>query len=82
MGRQDAKKVLLKEFHQFKNMDVMEALDPDKLTPQKIKDALGMIGAIQEKCDHTPEVPNLKYLCRREEGMWQVLEGRGDGITD
>jgi hypothetical protein len=60
----------------------MESLDPDKLTPQKTKDALGMIGAIvQEKCDHTPKVPNLKYLCRLEEGMWQVLEGR-DGITD
>jgi Histone chaperone involved in gene silencing len=57
----NAEKVLLKEFHQFKDMDVMEALDPDKLTPQQIRDALGMISVLQEKRDHTPEDPSLKY---------------------
>lgn len=70
----DAEKVLLKEFHQFKNMDVMEALDPDKLTPQQIKDALGMISVLQEKRDHTLEDPSLKYRgCadgRKQRGLY------------
>jgi AAA ATPase containing von Willebrand factor type A (vWA) domain len=74
----DAEKVLLKEFTQFKDMDVMEALDPDKLTPQQIKDALGMIGVIQEKRNHTPEAPKLKYRgCadgRKERGKYTKEE--------
>ncbi|CAK9034338.1 CCHC-type domain-containing protein, partial [Durusdinium trenchii] len=74
----NAEKVLLKEFTQFKDMDVMEALDPDKLTPQQIKDALGMIGVIQEKRNHTPEAPELKYRgCadgRKERGKYTKEE--------
>jgi AAA ATPase containing von Willebrand factor type A (vWA) domain len=57
----EGEKCLLKEFTQFKNMDVMDALDPDKLTAEQIKEALGMISVLQEKRDHTPQVPNLKY---------------------
>jgi Reverse transcriptase (RNA-dependent DNA polymerase). len=74
----DVEKVLLKEFTQFKDMDVMEALDLDKLAPQQIKDALGMIGIIQEKRNHTPEAPELKYRgCadrRKERGKYSKEE--------
>jgi hypothetical protein len=59
-------------------MDMMEALDPDRLTPQQIKDALGRIGVIQEKRNHTPEAPELKYQgCadgRKERGKYAKEE--------
>jgi hypothetical protein len=57
----NAEKVLMKEFAQFKDMDVMEALDPDLLTKEQIQQALNMVNIIQEKRDHTPENPHLKF---------------------
>lgn len=60
-------KCLLKEFAEFKNMDVMEAVDPGSLTPEQKHGALGMVSVIQEKRDHTPEQPHLKYqACANE----------------
>jgi Nucleic-acid-binding protein possibly involved in ribosomal biogenesis len=56
----EAEKMLLKEFQQFKNMDVMDVLDPDSLTPEQKMEALGMVNILQEKRDHTPENPSLK----------------------
>lgn len=74
----NAEKVLLKEFHQFKNMDVMEAVDPNSLTEQQKNGALELIGVIQEKRDHTPEVPHLKYRgCangRKQRGLYTKEE--------
>mmetsp|Transcript_13911 Transcript_13911/g.26194 ORF Transcript_13911/g.26194 Transcript_13911/m.26194 type:complete len:735 (+) Transcript_13911:3-2207(+) len=57
----DGEKQLVREFTQFKNMEVMEAVDPDKLTPEQKQEALGMVSVMQEKRDHTPEDPNLRY---------------------
>jgi hypothetical protein len=57
----EGEKVLLKEFMQFKNMDVMEAVNPDELTSEQKRNALGMVSVMQEKRDHTPEKPNLRY---------------------
>lgn len=57
----EGEKCLLKEFTQFKNMDVMDAVDPDTLTPEQKKEALGMVSVMQEKRDHTPTNPSLKY---------------------
>jgi Reverse transcriptase (RNA-dependent DNA polymerase). len=57
----EGEKCLLKEFTQFKNMDVMDAVDPDTLTPEQKKEALGMLSVMQEKRDHTPTNPSLKY---------------------
>jgi Cobalamin biosynthesis protein CobT (nicotinate-mononucleotide:5, 6-dimethylbenzimidazole phosphoribosyltransferase) len=54
-------KCLIKEFTQFKNMDVMDAVDPDTMTPQQKQEALGMVSVMQEKRDHTPTNPSLKY---------------------
>ena len=53
----EAEKVLLKEFVQFKDMDMMVALE---LSEQQIKDSLDMVNIIQEKRDHTPKKTHLK----------------------
>ena len=52
--RKEAEKVLLKEFQQFKNMDMMEVLNLDTLTIEQKEQALGMVNILQEKRDHTP----------------------------
>jgi hypothetical protein len=57
----EGEKVLLKEFMQFKNMDVMEAMNPDDLTPEQKKNALGMVSVMQERRDNTPKMPHLRY---------------------
>jgi hypothetical protein len=41
-----AEKVLLKEFTQFKNMDVMVALDLKSLSKEQIAEALDMVNII------------------------------------
>lgn len=56
----EAEKALLKEFQQFKGMDVMDVLDPDLLSDEQKEEALGMVNILQEKRDHTPQNPHLK----------------------
>ena len=55
-----AEEALMKEFFQFKRLDVLHPVHASSLTKTQKQDALRMISLIKEKRDHTPENPHIK----------------------